>query len=71
MCCYTKYTFWPYKKEELWNGYLKETNALYALAKKMLLVPGLCLSLAIGDEFVFLPPRLIYMARVTRSGVVK
>src|SRR5512137_2417657 len=28
----------PFKEEDLWNGYLEETNAPYGIAKKALLV---------------------------------
>jgi GDP-L-fucose synthase len=28
----------PFKEDDLWNGYPEETNALYGLAKKMMLV---------------------------------
>jgi GDP-L-fucose synthase len=38
ICAYPKYTPVPFKEDDLWNGYPEETNALYGLAKKMLLV---------------------------------
>ncbi len=38
VCCYPKVTPIPFKEENLWDGYPEETNAPYALAKKMLLV---------------------------------
>ncbi len=38
ICAYPKITPLPFKEENLWDGYPEETNAPYALAKKMLLV---------------------------------
>ena len=38
VCSYPKHTPIPLKEENLWNGYPEETNAPYALAKKMMLV---------------------------------
>lgn len=38
VCCYPKFSPVPFKEEDLWDGYPEETNAPYALAKKMLLV---------------------------------
>ena len=40
VCSYPKFTYIPFKEEELWNGYPEETNAGYGLAKKMMLVQG-------------------------------
>jgi GDP-L-fucose synthase len=37
-CAYPKHTPAPFREEALWDGYPEETNAPYALAKKMLLV---------------------------------
>jgi len=38
VCSYPKHTPIPLREENLWNGYPEETNAPYALAKKMMLV---------------------------------
>jgi len=38
VCSYPKHTPIPLKEENLWDGYPEETNAPYALAKKMMLV---------------------------------
>ena len=38
VCSYPKFTFTPFKEEDLWNGYPEETNAAYGLSKKMMLV---------------------------------
>lgn len=38
VCAYPKHTPVPFREEDLWSGYPEETNALYGLAKKMLLV---------------------------------
>ncbi len=40
ICEYPKNTPTPFREIMLWNGYPEETNAPYALAKKMLLVQG-------------------------------
>ncbi len=37
-CAYPKHTPAPFRETALWDGYPEETNAPYALAKKMLLV---------------------------------
>ena len=37
ICAYPKFTPVPFHEDELWNGYPEETNALYGLAKKMML----------------------------------
>jgi GDP-L-fucose synthase len=37
-CAYPKHTPAPFRESNLWDGYPEETNAPYALAKKMLLV---------------------------------
>src|SRR5207302_304861 len=38
VCAYPKFAPTPFYEDELWNGYPEETNAPYALAKKMMLV---------------------------------
>lgn len=38
VCSYPKFTPVPFREEHLWDGYPKETNAPYGVAKKMLLV---------------------------------
>ena len=38
VCAYPKFASVPFKEDELWNGYPEETNAPYALAKKMMIV---------------------------------
>ena len=38
VCSYPKHTPVPFREEDLWNGYPKETNAPYGIAKKALLV---------------------------------
>jgi GDP-L-fucose synthase len=38
VCSYPKHTEVPFREENLWNGYLEETNASYGLSKKMMLV---------------------------------
>jgi len=38
VCSYPKHTPIPLKEKNLWSGYPEETNAPYALAKKMMLV---------------------------------
>ena len=38
VCACPKFTPVPFREEELWNGYLEETNAPYGVAKKSLFV---------------------------------
>ncbi|MGH7304031.1 MAG: GDP-L-fucose synthase family protein [Candidatus Rokuibacteriota bacterium] len=38
VCSYPKHTPVPFREADLWSGYPEETNAPYALAKKMLIV---------------------------------
>lgn len=40
VCEYPKFTKVPFTEDDLWQGYPEETNALYGLAKKMMLVQG-------------------------------
>ncbi len=38
VCMYPKHCPVPFKEDDIWDGYPEETNAMYGLAKKMLLV---------------------------------
>lgn len=38
ICSYPKYTEVPFQEARLWDGYPEETNAAYAMAKRMMLV---------------------------------
>lgn len=60
VCCYPKYTPVPFKEENLWNGYPEETNAPYALAKKMLLVQAQAYRQQYGFNSIFLMPVNLY-----------
>ena len=60
VCCYPKHTSVPFAEEELWNGYPEETNAPYALAKKMLLVAGQAYRAQYGFDSIFLMPVNLY-----------
>jgi GDP-L-fucose synthase len=40
ICSYPKFTPVPFKESDLWGGYPEDTNAPYALAKKMVMVLG-------------------------------
>jgi len=60
VCCYPKYTPVPFKEEYLWNGYPEETNAPYALAKKMLLVQSQAYRQEYGFNSIYLIPVNLY-----------
>lgn len=60
VCCYPKLTPVPFREEDLWNGYPEETNAPYALAKKMLLVQSQAYRQQYGFNSVFLLPANLY-----------
>ena len=60
VCCYPKFTPVPFKEKDLWNGYPEETNAPYALAKKMLLVQSQAYRSQYGFNSIFLMPTNIY-----------
>jgi len=60
ICCYPKFTPVPFKEEDLWNGYPEETNAPYALAKKMLLVQSQAYRQQYGFNSIFLMPVNLY-----------
>ena len=60
ICCYPKCPPVPFREEDVWNGYPEETNAPYALAKKMLLVQGQAYRRQYGFDSVFLMPANLY-----------
>jgi len=60
VCCYPKFSPVPFKEDDLWNGYPEETNAPYALAKKMLLVQSQAYRQQYGFNSIFLMPVNIY-----------
>jgi GDP-L-fucose synthase len=60
ICCYPKFTPVPFKEENLWNGYPEETNAPYALAKKMLLVQSQAYRQQYGFHSIFVIPVNLY-----------
>ncbi|MGB2599277.1 MAG: GDP-L-fucose synthase [Candidatus Omnitrophota bacterium] len=60
ICCYPKFTPVPFKEENLWNGYPEETNAPYALAKKMLLVQSQAYRQQYGFNSIFVIPVNLY-----------
>jgi GDP-L-fucose synthase len=63
VCAYPKHTPIPFREEDLWNGYPEETNAPYALAKKMLLVQGQAYRQQYGFPSIFLLPVNLYGPR--------
>lgn len=60
ICAYPKYTPVPFREENLWNGYPEETNASYALAKKMLLVQAQSYRMQYDFNAIFLLPVNLY-----------
>jgi len=60
VCAYPKFTPVPFREEDLWNGYPEETNAPYALAKKMLLVQSQTYREQYGFNSIFLLPVNLY-----------
>lgn len=60
VCCYPKFSPVPFKEDDLWNGYPEETNAPYALAKKMLLVQSQAYRQQYGFNSIFLMPVNLY-----------
>ncbi|MGE0492527.1 MAG: GDP-L-fucose synthase family protein [Vulcanimicrobiota bacterium] len=60
VCCYPKHTPVPFNENDLWNGYPEETNAPYALAKKMMLVAGQAYRQQYGFNSIFLMPVNLY-----------
>lgn len=60
VCAYPKYTQTPFKEDDLWNGYPEETNAPYALAKKMMLVQSQSYRDQYGFNSIFILPANLY-----------
>lgn len=60
LCEYPKWTPIPFKEENLWSGYPEETNAPYALAKKMLLVQCQAYRKQYGFNGIHLMPLNLY-----------
>jgi len=60
ICCYPKLTPVPFIEDNLWDGYPEETNAPYALAKKMLLVQSQAYRQQYGFNSIFLLPVNLY-----------
>lgn len=54
ICAYPKYTPIPFKEENLWEGYPDETNAPYAIAKKILLVQAQAYRKQYGFNAIYL-----------------
>jgi GDP-L-fucose synthase len=54
ICCYPKHTPVPFSEDNLWDGYPKETNAPYGLAKKMLLGQSQAYRQQYGFDSIFL-----------------
>jgi len=52
VCACPKLTPVPFKEEDIWNRYLEETNALYKLAKEMLLMQSRAADAAKGTPLV-------------------
>jgi GDP-L-fucose synthase len=63
VCAYPKYAPVPFHEEGLWNGYPEETNAPYALAKKMLLVQAQAYREQYGFNAIYVLPTNIYGPR--------
>ena len=59
-CAYPKFAPVPFKEDDLWNGYPEETNAPYALAKKMMLVQAQAYRQQYGFNAIFLLPTNLY-----------
>lgn len=60
ICCYPKFSPVPFKEDDLWDGYPEETNAPYALAKKILLVQSQAYRQQYGFNSIFLMPVNLY-----------
>jgi len=60
ICAYPKYTPIPFAENDLWNGYPEETNAPYALAKKMMLVQAQAYRAQYGFNAIYLLPVNLY-----------
>ncbi len=60
VCAYPKVTAVPFSEDTLWDGYPEETNAPYALAKKMLLVQAQAYRAQYGMNAIYLLPANLY-----------
>ena len=60
ICCYPKFTPFPFKEENLWDGYPEETNAPYGIAKKVMLVQSMAYRHQYGFNSIFLMPVNLY-----------
>jgi GDP-L-fucose synthase len=60
VCAYPKHTAVPFSEDDLWDGYPEETNAPYALAKKMLLVQCQAYRQQYGMNSIYLLPVNLY-----------
>lgn len=60
ICVYPKFTPVPFKEEDVWSGYPEDTNAPYALAKKMLLVQSQAYRSQYGFNAIYLLPLNMY-----------
>jgi len=63
ICSYPKFTPVPFREENFWNGYPEETNAPYALAKKMSLVQLQAYRQQYGFNGIYLTPVNLYGPR--------
>jgi GDP-L-fucose synthase len=60
VCAYPKFAPVPFREEHLWDGYPEETNAPYALAKKLLAVQAQAYREQYGANIVTLLPANLY-----------
>ena len=60
VCAYPKFASVPFKEDELWNGYPEETNAPYALAKKIMIVQAQAYREQYGFNAISLLPVNLY-----------
>lgn len=60
ICVYPKFTKVPFKEKDLWQGYPEDTNAPYALAKKILLVQAQAYRNQYGFNAIYLLPLNMY-----------
>jgi GDP-L-fucose synthase len=66
ICAYPKFTPVPFHEDALWDGYPEETNALYGLAKKMLLVQAQTYRQQYNFNAIYLLPVNLYGPREYR-----
>lgn len=59
-CIYPKMAKMPVKEEELWNGFPEETNAPYAMAKRLLLMQSMAYREQYGFNSVYVLPGNVY-----------